>query len=54
MPTEAWLSKSVFSVAVKVLNPRFMTNQELEEAMLESYEEDPETAEEDALEDELA
>ncbi len=31
-----------------------MTDQELEEAMLAPYEENPETAEEDALEDELA
>ena len=30
-----------------------MTDQELEEAMFEPYEEDPEAAEEDALEDEL-
>jgi hypothetical protein len=31
-----------------------MTEEELEEAMLDPYEEDPEAAEEDALEDELA
>jgi hypothetical protein len=31
-----------------------MTNQELQEAMLEPYEKDPEAAEEDTLEDELA
>ena len=33
---------------------KLMTDQELEEAMLEPYEKDPEAAEEDALEDELA
>jgi hypothetical protein len=33
---------------------KLMTNQELEEAMLDPYEEDPEAVEEDALEDELA
>jgi hypothetical protein len=31
-----------------------MTDQELEEAMVEPYEEDPEAAEEEALEGELA
>ena len=33
---------------------KLMTKGELEEAMLEPFEEDPEAAEEDALEDELA
>jgi hypothetical protein len=46
------LSEEVCDEAV--VRRKLMTDEELQEAMLEPYEEDSEAAEEDALEDELA